>query len=472
MPIPIPPSTTEQTSSIAITANDFLENRVDNANVFLPNISDIPFLVNGSFYLDSSISILQEMAGFVNETWSPKTIGSDNYVPNAISTQTVSLKSSLESVIVYTENQSGYCNLNFSSGDGKLKLISNYKNIYSKSTDYNNSILFINLGNDPKTDDITVSVINKRTPFISFVKKGVVTDKSTETLAINYVTNDYKLEFLTKDNQVFTHSADMKVMEDLHVVTLSKYEFHEQDFSISLGGSYSLKTKFTNNTSSYVCQVNLKNVKLSSSDYILTTATISYSSTNLSDIFFVNINTSSDNFVTIDKIKAESMSRIIPNVLGGNNVISIMNQNGFEINSEKGNDTIIGGNGRDTLIGGVGSDQLTGGKQADIFSFSNSDFFSPNKNGDSVFNKSADVIKDFNLNEHDMLSFNDLGFISFYKTLNEAKADYAQLFYVNGSGKIYLNTDTSGAKYNPTVIITLTGNPLLNAEGTDFNYPA
>jgi Ca2+-binding RTX toxin-like protein len=180
---------------------------------------------------------------------------------------------------------------------------------------------------------------------------------------------------------------------------------------------------------------------------------------------------SSDNFVAIDKMKEESLSRIIPNVISGNNVISIMNQDGFEMNSEKGNDIIIGGNGNDTIISGVGSDQLTGGKGVDIFSFSNSDFFSPNINGDSVFNKSVDVIKDFNLNEHDRLSFNDLGFISFYKTLNEAKADYAQLFYVNGSGKIYLNTDTSGAKYNPSIIITLTGNPLINTESTDFNYP-
>ena len=469
MPIPIT-SISVQTNPIALTAKDFLENRNVN-NSYSPNISSIPFLVNGSFYLNPSISIIPEIAKFINETWYPKILGSDNYVLNSSANQTVSLKSNQGSTITYSEYQSGYCNLSFSSGDGKLKLISNYKNINSNSTDYNNSILFVNLGNHQKTDDITVSVINKRSPFISFVKKGVVTDKSTETLAINYVTNDYKLEFLTKDNQVFTHSADMKVKADLHVVTLSKYEFHEKDFSISLGGSYSLNTKLTNNTSSYECKVNLKNVKLSSSDYMLTTANISYSSSNLSDIFFVNINASSDNFVTIDKIKAESMTRIIPNVLGGNNLISIMNQNGFEINSGQGNDTIIGGNGRDTIIGGVGSDQLTGGKEADIFSFNNSDFFSPNKNGDSVFNKSVDVIKDFNLNEHDMLSFNDLGFISFYKTLNEAKADYAQLFYVNGSGKIYLNTDTSGTKYNPSIIITLTGNPLLNAEGTDFNYP-
>jgi Ca2+-binding RTX toxin-like protein len=468
MPNPIT-SMSVQTNPIALTVKDFLENRIVNDNSYLPNISNIPFLLNGTFSLDSSISIAPEISKFINETWYPKILGSNNYIPKSSANQAISLKSSQGSTITYSEYQSGYSNFNFSSGDGKVKLVSDYNKNTLKSIGYNNSIFFVNLGDDQKLDDITVAVINKHTPFVSFVKKGIVTDKTTETLAINYIGNGYKLEFLTKDNQIFTHSADNKVMDEFHSVTISKYEFHTNNFSISLGGSYSINKISANNAYSYLSKVNLTNVKLSCYDYILTTPHVSYIVSDLADNSFLNM--SSDNFVAIDKMKEESLSRIIPNVISGNNVISIMNQDGFEMNSEKGNDIIIGGNGNDTIIGGVGSDQLTGGKGVDIFSFSNSDFFSPNINGDSVFNKSVDVIKDFNLNEYDLLSFNDLGFISFYKTLNEAKADYAQLFYVNGSGKIYLNTDTSGAKYNPNIIITLTGNPLINAEGTDFNYP-
>jgi hypothetical protein len=74
------------------------------------------------------------------------------------------------------------------------------------------------------------------------------------------------------------------------------------------------------------------------------------------------------------------------------------------------------------------------------------------------------------LKDGDVLDFGEIGQLGFYKTLNDAKADEAQLFYVKG--QIYYNVDTTGEKYTPTVIITLTGNPALNADGTDFNYPS
>ena len=112
---------------------------------------------------------------------------------------------------------------------------------------------------------------------------------------------------------------------------------------------------------------------------------------------------------------------------------------------------------------------MTGGKGFDAFKFSFSDFFIENSNGDPVFNKSADIITDFSSQEEDILYFSEMGELGFYKTINDAKAAKAQLFYVKGD--IYYNIDTTGQKYTPTVIITLTGNPELNADGTDFNYP-
>jgi hypothetical protein len=156
----------------------------------------------------------------------------------------------------------------------------------------------------------------------------------------------------------------------------------------------------------------------------------------------------------------------------GDNTIIIKNSEGTEINAGIGKDIVVGGIGDDTIIGGAGSDKLTGGKGLDTFRFALSDFISENASGgDSVFNKSTDTITDFNLKDGDVLDFGDLGELSFYAKLADAKLDNAQLFYVKGSGSIYLNTSTTDG-FTPTVIITLTGKPALNADGTDWNYPA
>ena len=125
--------------------------------------------------------------------------------------------------------------------------------------------------------------------------------------------------------------------------------------------------------------------------------------------------------------------------------------------------------GNDTLIGGKGRDKLTGGKGADIFEFTMDDFFPADENGDYIFNKSVDTITDFNLKEYDVLDLGQLGELVFYKTLAEAKVAEASLFYVKGV--VYLNTDMTSDKYTATSIITLTGNPKVNADFTDFAYP-
>jgi hypothetical protein len=47
----------------------------------------------------------------------------------------------------------------------------------------------------------------------------------------------------------------------------------------------------------------------------------------------------------------------------------------------------------------------------------------------------------------------------------------ASLFYVKGAGKIYLNTNETDG-FTPSVIIIISGKPAVNADMTDFNYPA
>ena len=154
----------------------------------------------------------------------------------------------------------------------------------------------------------------------------------------------------------------------------------------------------------------------------------------------------------------------------GDNTVTIKNAEGFSVDAGNGKDVVVGGKGDDTIIGGAGSDKLTGVKGSDTFSFSKADFFTDNANGGSVFNKSVDTITDFNLSENDVLDFNDLGSLSFFSTVKDATVANAELFYV--SGKIYLNTDITGDKYTAMPIITLTGNPKVNADLSDFAYPA
>jgi Ca2+-binding RTX toxin-like protein len=133
-------------------------------------------------------------------------------------------------------------------------------------------------------------------------------------------------------------------------------------------------------------------------------------------------------------------------------------------------DKLSGLAGNDTLIGDAGSDKLTGGKGMDTFSFSSSDFYTVNSNGDLVFNKSVDTITDFNLKEHDVIDLGDLGQLTFFSSLNAAQDDMASLFYVKGAGKIYLNTNETDG-FTPSVIIIISGKPAVNSDLTDWNYP-
>jgi Ca2+-binding RTX toxin-like protein len=172
-------------------------------------------------------------------------------------------------------------------------------------------------------------------------------------------------------------------------------------------------------------------------------------------------------------VNSSWLNEVVPwldTTIQGANTITIKNVDGIEVDAGEGKDTIIGSIGNDTIIGGLGSDKLTGGKGIDTFVFNNSDFFTENTNGDLVFNKSTDTITDFNIKEEDTLEFGGLGELGFYATLKEAIADESTLFYVKGSGKIYLNTDTTGEKYTATPIIMLTGNPKVNLDITGWDY--
>jgi Ca2+-binding RTX toxin-like protein len=259
-----------------------------------------------------------------------------------------------------------------------------------------------------------------------------------------------------------------------------KYKFTDMNsdflFSVSGGNIIENETIFWNkdsDTNIIISKGTLTGVSIANSDYILTTAKVLYIDTQNAwgENGYEYTPILNERGYTLSTMQEEITKRFVPIVLKNDNVITIKNPDGTEVNAGDGKDTVIGSIGEDTISGGAGSDKLTGGKGADTFAFSKSDFFTANSKGVEVYNKSVDAITDFNIKEGDLLDFGDLGQLEFYTKLKEAQASNAHLFFIKGSNKVYLNTDITENHYTPTVIITLTGNIQVNDSMSNFNYP-
>ena len=214
--------------------------------------------------------------------------------------------------------------------------------------------------------------------------------------------------------------------------------------------------------------INLKSLTLETADLKFVSGAVKTDISTEDSVVLGNIIVSSIGTDVFTEENINSSIAIFQGFNQGDNTITIKNVDGASVDGGNGADTIIGGSGDDGITGGAGSDKLTGGKGVDTFSFSGSDFFTENSKGDVVFNKSVDTISDFNLKDGDILDLGDLGELGFY-TLAQAKIEGASLFY--DKGVVYLNISLTDDKYIPTPIIKLTGNPAVNAEGTDFDYP-
>jgi hypothetical protein len=248
-------------------------------------------------------------------------------------------------------------------------------------------------------------------------------------------------------------------------------------FSLNFSGKFKeTTTDYTSQTISY----NLKNFNLETSDLkmisenVISAIEFTEDYPSISE-FLYSYDTSGHNLPSLINssfpIEEEKKIKVAIDTFltltQGEDTITAKNNKGIKINAGDGKDVVVGGAGNDMIIGGEGSDKLTGGKGADTFSFSKSDFYTTNSNGDLVFNKSADTITDFNVKDNDVLNFIGLGNLSFYTTLDAAKAEKAQFFYAKDSGNIYLNTTSNG--YTPTIIITLTEKPAIKTDNVNVN---
>ena len=449
-------------------------------------------------YTSSADSVIDS---FSNENWEPQKNGSDTYNPNTKTLQTLTFKSTEGSKFIVTKKgnseefnwnmpYSAENSYNISNSNGSVKLITKRNfSVYEDSltgaggNDSISSTDYYNAGDVGVEDDITAhySRTNHSKNKISGQNK---VSNDTDIFEVAYSGNGYKLDISTKKIGSFTRinvdgSDSTKKVDN---TTLSKYKFSNMnnDFSISITGGTIINTRDTVNYEDIksVSNVALKGVELTTTDYLITTSKLLYTGSTLDattydmpTYHYILANMQGGMQGPIDKMQEDINQYFVPIILKNDNVVKIKNTEGVQIDAGAGKDTVIGAAGDDTIIGGAGSDKLTGGKGTDTFSFSNADFYTENAKGESVFNKSADTITDFNLKELDKLDFGDLGELSFYAKLADAKLDNAQLFYVKGSGSIYLNTSTTDG-FTPTVIITLTGKPALNADGTDWNYPA
>ena len=440
-----------------------------------------------SAYLDDAIntylafdpSLTEVIANYANEQWLAVAKGSDNYDPILTTLQTIKLKSTENSSLTFVKQNDEKVegsNYDFNSSDKKIILNSVSSKKYSGSDAHNSTykVTYKNIGNTGNSDDINATQSETKSEKKT-LKNSLWTSNETGAYGLNYMSENYKVNILMSKNEKSTYSEESVDSSNYtssshETTTISKYNFAslENDFSIAFTGT---STKdYKNDTASE--KISLNKVTLNTADYKLTTAKVTYNSILDENGELHSItNATTDTNVSIDKMQEDIEKYVLPNLIRGDNSITIVNKEGVQIDAGAGKDTVIGAAGDDTIIGGAGSDKLTGGKGADTFSFSNADFYSENTNGDSIFNKSTDMITDFNLKELDKLDFSDLGELSFYSKLADAKEDNAHLFYVKGSGSIYLNTSTTDG-FTPTVIITLTGKPALNADGTDWNYPA
>lgn len=391
--------------------------------------------------------------------------------------------------------------------------------ISSKHTSSNK--LTINSSNntlDDKSDDFT-HTINYSYSDSYTAKTGKTSGTSKESdvyksTNLNYsISEDSKFESLN-DEETSTHSGTGKVtysnhdldLENVTTVNLaysynskfgtdndsSSINFSAADIKIAADDKSSLSALSFSGVVEFnidVANISLKSFTVETTDLKMVSSAISKTEISiesydaLSQLRYFSQMSSEDGSYSEDDTYSEfSPEESLNNVLAvfqefnqGDNTITIKTAEGFSVDAGSGADIVNGGAGDDLITGGAGSDKLTGGKGLDTFSFSLSDFFTDKEDKDgnitSVFNKSVDTITDFNLTEGDVLDLGDLGLLDFsYDSLTAAQTDEAQLFYLKGI--VYLNTDTTGEKYTATPIINLTGSPAVNAELTDFNYPA
>lgn len=122
---------------------------------------------------------------------------------------------------------------------------------------------------------------------------------------------------------------------------------------------------------------------------------------------------------------------------------------GAQIKGTDGHDTIYGTDGDDIITGGTGSDTLYGGAGADKFLF-------------DAINKGVDVIRDFSLDEGDVLDFSS--FFHNADTTQQAIDNFVFAREVDGGTIVSIDVNGTGNAANAVDIVALEGMHGLNVQ--------
>lgn len=375
------------------------------------------------------------------------------------------------------------------------------------SSTYNQSITSSNNSLDDKSDDYVRTTSYKYSDAYT-VKTDIFNTSYTYSDTYKSKSLNYTNSWSSKDSGVYEGDSKYSLTSKISYLNIDTdsgtsisanvaYNYSSQylsdNYSSSLSftsvafkvvsediSSLSFSGEIKNNNDEM--SLNLKNFTLENSDLKMVSAAISATAfdSELSNVFYdlKNIlgNDSVEGGALISEETVNGVINAFQYINYANNIITIKSSEGIAIDAGNGNDVVVGGIGDDTIIGGSGSDKLTGGRGLDKFTFGFSDFytdfdaFMESNDSEPVFNKSVDVITDFSLRNGDILDFGNMGKLGFYKTVDDAIANKAELFYV--TGQVYYNTSWNIDNYTPVIIITLTGNPPVNADMTNFKYPA
>lgn len=211
-------------------------------------------------------------------------------------------------------------------------------------------------------------------------------------------------------------------------------------------------------------KINLTNFYFKNSEFEIAAKSASFTPADLN--FWENLNLGfSSEVLSKDSIFDEMQNKVLPEIYEFSNVVKLLTlvDSAGTFDAKDGNDTVTGGmgnevligglgndilngtGGNDTLIGGVGKDKLTGGKGNDSFVLSKDDY---------VFTSTqtvlVDTITDFKYvknGEQDSLTLDGFGDVAVYKTMKLAQAAKAtaEVIYESNTGKLWYNTDDTGA---------------------------
>ena len=280
--------------------------------------------------------------------------------------------------------------LSVNSKSSGIKITTAYANKWSeKSTSDSKNLSWIFTG-DPadKTDDLKLDYSSSNTTTQTPTASGTK-GYWKEHMSVEFSNAMYQFkQIISGDGTWFYDNQSQKNTSNQQSTSLH-YAFHDVEKNLSLNFS----GKLTEDEITGVIVYNFTNVKFSSREISMSTSKWTWRPTVEDHSSVPDISFNAGSFEIISSNILQTGTPLL--FFDADNAISVVSEEGSEVNTGAGADKVLGNRGDDTILGGAGADQITGGKGADLFVFGA---------GDSLLSaKSADQIKDFKVAEGDQI---------------------------------------------------------------------